>query len=77
MSTAAEISAESELQDQMRITLLAQFRVSLIKLRLAETNIELIGTALKNHLITPDQAMAMAYERDVLDWLFRFRECAP
>ncbi len=76
MSAAAEISAEADLHDKMRTTLLAQFRVSLIELRLVETNVELIGTALRNRLVTPHEAMEMAYERDVLDWLFRSREGA-
>ena len=78
MSTAAEVSSEAgpDLQDKMRTTLLAQFRVSLIELRLAEKNVELIGTALKNHLVTPDEAMQMCFERDLETWIFQDREVA-
>ncbi len=60
----------------MRETLLAQLRVSLIELRLAETNVQLIGTALKNHLVTPDEAMQMAFERNLETWVFQDREVA-
>ncbi len=76
MSAAAEISAEAgpDLQDKLRTTLLAQLRITLIELRLVETEVEFIGCALRNRLLTPHQAMHMAYERDVMDWLFRDRE---
>jgi hypothetical protein len=76
MITRPEISSESgsDLQDKMRTTLLAQLRITLVELRLVETELEFIGSALRNRLVTPHQAMHMAYERDVLDWLFRDRE---
>ena len=76
MSTAAENSAEAGLQDTSRTTLLAKLRITLIELRLVETEVEFIGCALRNRLVTPHQAMMMVYERDVMDWLFRDREGA-
>ena len=78
MNASAEISSEAGLglQDIMRTTLLAQLRITLIELRLVETEIEFIGSALRNRLVTPHQAMHIAYDRDVLDWLFRDRESA-
>ncbi|MCH8240802.1 MAG: hypothetical protein IIB62_12300 [Proteobacteria bacterium] len=74
MSAAAEISAEADLQDKMRTTLLAQFRISRSELDVLRNELDFIGTALRNRLVTPHQAMQMAYERDVMDWLFRDRE---
>ena len=74
MSAAAEISAEADLQDKMRTTLLAQFRISRSELDMLRNELDFIGTALRNRLLTPHQAMHMAYERHVLDWLFRDRE---
>jgi len=62
------------LQDSMRETLLAQLRISLAELDLTKNHLHLIGCALNNRLLTPHQAMGLAYERDVLDWLFRDRE---
>ena len=61
-------------QEAMRTILLAQLRITLVELRLVETEVEFIGCALRNRLVTPHQAMQMAYERDVMDWLFRDRE---
>ena len=76
MSAAAEISAEADLQDKMRTTLLAQLRISRAELDVLRNDLDLIGTALRARLLTPHQAMFQAYERDVLDWLFRDREGA-
>ena len=74
MSAAAEISAEADLQDKMRTTLLAQCRISRSELDVLRNELDFIGTALRNRLVTPHQAMQMAYERDVMDWLFQDRE---
>ena len=74
MSAAAEISAEAGLQDKMRATLLAQLRISRAELDVLRNELDLIGTALRARLLTPHQAMCMAYDRDVLGWLFRDRE---
>ncbi len=62
-------------QEAMRTTLLAQLRISRAELDLLRNELDLIGSALRNRLVTPHQAMHMAYDRDVLDWLFRDREC--
>ena len=74
MSAAAEISAEADLQDKMRTTLLAQFRISRSELDVLRNELDFIGTALRNRLVTPHEAMQIAYERDVMDWLFQDRE---
>ena len=78
MSSAAEVSSEAgpDLQDKMRTTLLAQLRITLVELRLVVTEVEFIGCALRNRLVTPHQAMMMVYERGFMDWLFRDREGA-
>lgn len=78
MSEAAEISSEAgpDLQEKMRTTLLAQLRCAVVELKLKQTDVEMVGCALKHKLLTPHQAMHMAYEREVLDWLFRDREGA-
>ena len=60
--------------DALRTTLLAQLRISRAELDVLRNEVDLIGTALRNHLLTPHQAMQMAYERDVMDCLFRDRE---
>ena len=76
MSTAAEITNEvgPDIQDKMRATLLAHFRISRAELDVLRNELDLIGSALRNKLLTPHQAMQMAFDRDVLDWLFRDRE---
>ena len=78
MSMAAEITSEAgpDLHDKMRTTLLAKLRVSRAELDVLRNELDLIGSALRSRLLTPHQAMHMAYERDVLGWLFRDREGA-
>ncbi|MCH8240714.1 MAG: hypothetical protein IIB62_11840 [Proteobacteria bacterium] len=73
MSAVAEISTSDDLQDKMRTTLLAHFRISRAELDVLRNELDLIGTALRNHLLTPHQAMRLVYERDVMGWLFRER----
>ena len=62
--------------DALRTTLLAQLRISRAELDVLRNELDLIGCALLNRLLTPHQAMMMVYERDVMDWLFRDREGA-
>ena len=62
--------------DALRTTLLAHFRISRAELDVLRNELDLIGCALLNRLLTPHQAMMMVYERDVMDWLFRDREGA-
>ena len=68
------MSAPQVSDDALRTTLLAQFRISRAELDVLRNELDLIGCALLNRLLTPHQAMQMAYERDVMDWLFRDRE---
>ena len=58
----------------MRKTLMAQIRIMLAELRLVLTEAEFINCALQNRLVTPHEAMQMAFDRDVLDWLFPNKE---
>ena len=60
--------------DALRTTLLAHFRISRAGLDVLRNELDLIGCALLNRLLTPHQAMMMAYERGVMDWLFQDRE---
>ena len=59
MSTAAEISSEAvpDLQEAMRKTLLAQLRCAVVELKLKQTDVEMVGCALRHKLLTPREAM--------------------
>ena len=61
-------------QDDIRAALLAHFRIADAELEVLQSELELIGGALQHRLLTSHQAMQMAFEHDVLDWLFRDRE---
>ncbi len=63
-------------QSAVRDCLLARLRVALAELAVMRNDIALIGSGLKNRLLTPHQAMQMAYERDVMDWLFQDKDDA-
>ena len=63
-------NATDSQKEAMRDMLLAQMRVTRAELLLTQNHLEFIGSALANRLVTPHQAMQMAYDRDVLDWIF-------
>lgn len=46
--------------------LLAELRVASLRLQLEQCDIDAIGLALKGGLITPDQAIALLHDCDVL-----------
>lgn len=56
-------------QDKLRETLLAEFRRAVLRTKLAATDIETVGVALKHRLITVQQAMELLNAQDALDWL--------
>ena len=61
-------------QKALRDCLLAYLRIANAELAVLQNELAFIGSALRNRLLTPHQAMQMAYERDVLDWLFQDKE---
>ena len=61
-------------QSALRDCLLARLRVAAAELAVMRNDIALIGSGLKNRLLTPHQAMQMAFDRDVMDWLFQDKE---
>ena len=52
--------------DDFSSYLLAELRVASLRLRLEQSDIDAIGLALKNGLITSDQAIALLDDCDVL-----------
>jgi hypothetical protein len=48
---------------------LAEFRCALIKAKLAQLDIEAVAIALKNDIVTPEQAAAMFWESDAIHFL--------
>jgi hypothetical protein len=46
--------------------LLAEFRCASLRLRLAQSDIDAVGLALKGGLVTPDQALALLDDCDAL-----------
>jgi len=61
-------------QNAVRDCLLARLRVAAAELAVMRNDLALICSGLKHRLLTPHQAMQMAYDRDVLDWLFQDKE---
>ena len=61
-------------QSALRDCLLAHLRIADSELAVLRNELALIRSALKNRLLTPHQAMQMAFDHDVLDWLFQDRE---
>ena len=49
--------------------LLAEFRCAVLRARILQADIEAIGIALKSGLITPDQALALLHDVDVLRYV--------
>ena len=54
----------------LRAALLAQIRVSRAELELARCSLNMIGIGLSKKLIATERAMDMAFEHDVLHWLY-------
>jgi hypothetical protein len=49
--------------------ILAEFRCALAKAKLAQRDIEAVGLALKNGIVTPEQAAAMFWESEAIQFL--------
>lgn len=49
--------------------ILAEFRCALIKARLAQLDIEAVGIALKNNVVTSEQAVAMFWDSEAVRFL--------
>jgi hypothetical protein len=49
--------------------ILAEFRCALAKARLAARDIEAVGLALKNGIISPEQAAAMLWDSEAIGFL--------
>jgi hypothetical protein len=49
--------------------ILAEFRCALIKAKLAQHDIEAAAIALKNNIVTPEQAAAMFWDSDAVHFL--------
>ena len=55
--------------DGRREYILAEFRCALIKARLAQCDIEAVAIALKNRIVTPEQAAAMFWDSNAVQFL--------
>ena len=66
MSTDALIPTND---DGKREYILAEFRCALTKAKLAQRDIEAVGLALKNGIVTPEQAAAMFWDSDAVQFL--------
>jgi hypothetical protein len=49
--------------------ILAEFRCALAKAKLAARDIEAVGLALKNGIVTPEQAAAMFWDSEAIQFL--------
>jgi hypothetical protein len=49
--------------------ILAEFRCALAKAKLAARDIEAVGLALKNGVVTPEQAAAMFWDSEAIQFL--------
>jgi hypothetical protein len=49
--------------------LIAEFRCALAKARLAQLDIEAVALALKANLVTPDQAVALFWDSEAIQFL--------
>jgi len=61
-----------EVQPKARLTevLLVEIRCGSMRARLAQYDMDSVGTALSHGLINAEQAMAELYDRDALHWMF-------
>ena len=55
--------------DGRRDYILADFRCALIKAKLAQLDIEAVAIALKYNIVTPEQAAAMFWETEAVQFL--------
>jgi hypothetical protein len=55
--------------DNRREYILAEFRCALIRARLAQCDIEAVAIALKNKIVTPEQAAAMFWDSEAVQFL--------
>ena len=70
-------STNPEKQGAVRGVFLAECRAAELRSRLAATDIEAVGIALRHGLINVEQAMELLDARDALDWLNLERRAAP
>jgi hypothetical protein len=63
------MTAPSNFADGRREYILAEFRCALTKARLAQRDIEAVGLALKQRIITPEQAAALFWDSDAVRFL--------
>lgn len=49
--------------------ILAEFRCALIRAKLAQLDIEAVGSALKHNIISPEQAVAMFWGSEAIHFL--------
>ena len=54
----------NNISDARRDYLLAEFRCALIRVRLAQLDIEAVACALKHNVVTPEQAIALFFDSD-------------
>ena len=66
-----------ENQVAVRDVLLRECRAAVLRLRLAVTDIQVVGVSLRYGLINVEQAMELLNERDALDWLNLEQRAAP
>jgi hypothetical protein len=55
--------------DNRREYILAEFRCALIKAKLAQLDIEAVALALKYNLVTPEQAAAMFWDSQAIQFV--------
>ena len=66
MNTEPPCTADN---DGRREYILAEFRCALIKAKLAQLDIEAVAIALKNNIVTTEQAAAMFWETEAVQFL--------
>lgn len=57
-------------REAMRKTLLLLIHIGVVERRVMEAEVEFIGCALQYRLVTPHEAMQMAFNSGVLHWVF-------
>ena len=72
--TTPQATADQQDANAIRETLLFRFRIARAELAVVQNELDMIGGALRHKLITPHQAMQMAFDCDAMCWLFQEQE---
>jgi hypothetical protein len=63
------MSIANDTEGARREYVLAEFRCALIKAKLAQLDIEAVALALKNNMLTPEQAATMFWDSEAIQFL--------